>query len=192
MNPFAATHRKDLPNHTATPYFLRSPFINFPIPTPSMGPTRMLFGSHEHPQEIEPQWRRSRRRPFHHENGFVFSNHLFEFIARAPDASITFAGPALLAGVGFVFSNRPFGSLPQITMRRTTSAPGNPTPGRGWVRFFKTLVRTHRPGTQCVNHPHPACAPHRGWLRFAKRARPRSNQKPFGKSAHSSLPVHLW
>jgi hypothetical protein len=35
MNPFAATHRKDLPNHTATPYFLRSPFINFPIATPS-------------------------------------------------------------------------------------------------------------------------------------------------------------
>src|SRR5580692_142995 len=102
----------------------------------------MLFGSHEHLQKIEPQWRRSRRRPCHHENGFVFSNHLFELIARARDASIISAGPALLAGVGFVFSNRPFGSLPQITMRRTTSAPGNPTPGRGWVRFFKTLVRT--------------------------------------------------
>jgi hypothetical protein len=73
----------------------------------------MLFGSHEHLQEIESQWRRSRRRPCHQENGFVFSNHLFELIARARDASIISAGPALLAGVGFVFSKHSFGLIAQ-------------------------------------------------------------------------------
>ncbi len=30
-----ATSRKGLPNHAATPSFLRSPFINLPMPTPS-------------------------------------------------------------------------------------------------------------------------------------------------------------
>jgi hypothetical protein len=58
--------RSERPNHAATPSFLRSPFINFPIPTPSRAQPVCY-------SEVMSTFTGSKANR-NHEDGFVFSN----------------------------------------------------------------------------------------------------------------------